>query len=151
MAVKIKDILEEENIALTAGEYLVSYTHADGYTDTHSGKYVFKIEEHNAGGLQIVPVTTAKGGKEFLVRSTEPIIVQEVEKVTYVYNTQNEAYQGNKFRVEDVPEGKEHRYILLAFLEFVKDEFSLGVNDFVIEGSGYTGDATVEPEPEPED
>lgn len=135
---KITDVLQEDTVELTEGEYLVSHTMEDGYTGVHQGQYRYKIEKDGAG-LKVVPVVTAEDGKEFKALSGEPIIVQDKGKVTYICNTRNQPYEDVEVFTEEVKEGEEHRFMLIAFTEFVKDEFALGVNQFMVETPSYTG------------
>lgn len=149
---KLSEILAQDVVKLEVGNYLASTTEATGYVPTykdtdaiHTGRYLYQIvgvgeadvDTGEYSKINVVPVKVSEDGKSFVSDTEHPIIIQETGKVVYVTGRNHpnfkDAYNGREHHfVENIAAGQEHRQVLLAFLEFVKSEFSLGVNDFVV-------------------
>lgn len=150
---KLSEVLKQATVTLKAGDYLASITDAAGYVPTikgttsfAKGRYLFKVvgvgtaeADGSYKKMNIVPVVPAGDFKSFVDDLKNPIVIIEPTKVTYTMGRNDkeyrDVYRGNTIKTEkDIVAGKEHRMAVLAFLEFVKTEYSLGVNDFALGG-----------------
>jgi hypothetical protein len=149
---KISELLAQPTVELNAGDYLASITRSESFVpsfrDTRAfvnGRHLFKIVGVGApdgvtgkfAAHNVVPVEVSEDGKSYV--EAEPIIIQEAGKVTYVAGRNDQVfkdgYQDRHYvEIKDIAAGEEHRQILLAFADFAQTEFSLGVNDFQVEG-----------------
>lgn len=148
---KLSEYLAQPTVELTHGDVLKSITRSEGYVPTrkdtdalHLGQYHYKVlgigSDIGAGkyaAYKIVPVIVNAQGTALVDDVANPIIVQEAGKVTYMTGRNHpeykDAYNGNQFHeVKGITVGQEARHALLAFIDFVNSEFSLGVNDFQI-------------------
>lgn len=145
---KIADLLLQPTVTLTAGDYLVAHTRSESfvpsYKDTvalHKGQYLFKILANGAGNFKVVPVIKADDGKSFVDDTKNPVIVQVAGKVTFITgrndNDYRDGYHDRHVVEKTVTVGTEKKEILAAFVDFASTEFSLGVNDFSVEGPDY--------------
>ncbi|AOZ62067.1 hypothetical protein QCM8_149 [Bacillus phage QCM8] len=151
---KLSEVLKQATVTLKPGDYLASITDAAGFipsikgtTSFAKGRYLFKVVGVGAPEgdgsykkMNIVPMVAADDFKSFKEDLKNPIVLIEPTKVTYTMGRNDkeyhDVYRGNTIKVEkDIAAGKEHRMAVLAFIEFVKTEYSLGVNDFALGGS----------------
>lgn len=138
---KISEVLKEDEVTLTPGDYLASITEEAGYVSSHkdstmihNGRYLYKITEEGEA-LNIIPIVTSDDGTEVIEDKANPVIVVRGDTVSYTIGRNHvqdkDVYKGRQFKfIEDIEEGQVHRVALLSFLEFVESEFTLGVNDF---------------------
>jgi hypothetical protein len=157
---KISEVLEQGTVTVDNGDFLASITRSEGYLptfkDTQSlakGQYLYKIVGVGApdgvtgkyASHKVVPMVISEDQKSFVEDANQPIIIQEEGKITYVTGRNHpdfkDGYQDRQVRTMDVAAGEEHRNLLLAFIEFVNSEYSLGVNDFTLEGPEFTAGA----------
>lgn len=152
---KIADLLLQANPTLNAGDYLVAHTRSESFVpsfkDTmalHKGNYLFKLvgvgADDGAGNyasMNVVPVVKSEDGKSFVDDVANPIIIQVPTKVTFVTgrndNDYRDGYHDRHVVAKTVAAGEEHKELLAAFVDFAAHEFSLGVNDFSVEGPDY--------------
>jgi hypothetical protein len=158
---KLAELLAQEPVTLNDGDYLASVTRSEGYVPTrkdttslHLGQYLYKVVgvgdkdvDGNYAEHNVIPVIKAADGKTFIDDVENPIVIQGTDKVTYMTGRNHplykDAYNTHQFHeVTGIEAGTEFRHILFAFLEFVNSEFSMGVNDFKIEGPEYI-DSTI--------
>jgi hypothetical protein len=153
---KIADLLLQAAPTLTAGDYLVAHTRSESFVpsfkDTmalHKGNYLFKLVgvgapdvDGNFAALNVVPVVKAEDGKSFVDDVANPIIVQTAGNVKFITgrndNNFRDGYQDRHVVNKDVTVGTEVKELLAAFVDFAAHEFSLGVNEFTVEGPDYT-------------
>lgn len=148
---ELKDILAQDTITLTDGNYLAAYTRHEGYTPSsidnsqvHRGRYLYKIKGSNNGtegdpqDFTIVPVVVSPDGKEHLEDTANPVVVQKGTTIHYTtgrnHPDYNDGYhsRADLHKVMEATEGQEERHVLLGFIEFADSEFSLGVNEFQV-------------------
>lgn len=141
---KIADMLMQATVTLTAGDYLSSITRSESYVPNYGGtkafpqgRNLFKIVSTGANSLNIVPVKVNANGLTQADDTANPIIIQTPNKVTFLLGRTDHESPGKYVEITGIPNGKEHRYILLSFLDFVYNEFALGVNDFTVEKSEH--------------
>lgn len=154
---KITEIMEQENVTLEVGSYLVGYTRSEGYVPTyrdtssvHKGRYIYRVvsaseadpETGAFASLMVVPMIPKDDFSGYKEDIANPIIVQKEGKVEYMTGRNAPVYKDVYHDriahvVKDVAAGEEHRNILAAFIEFIKTEFSAGVNDFRLESPSY--------------
>ncbi|QEG04212.1 hypothetical protein [Bacillus phage BC-T25] len=151
---KLSEVLKQATVTLKPGDYLASITDAAGYIPSikgtksfAKGRYVFKVVGVGAPEgdgsykkMNIVPMKHSDDRKSFVEDLKNPIILIEPTKVTFTLGRNDkeyrDVYRGNTIKTEkDIVAGKEHRMAVLAFIEFVKTEYSLGVNDFALGGT----------------
>lgn len=153
---KVSEVLAGATVEVGDGDILASITRSEGfapsYKDTKSfnkGQYLFKIIGKGTPNLgvypehHIIPVVINEAGTALEDDATSPIAIQTAGKVVALTGRNNpefkDGYQDRQYyTVEGITAGQEHRHLLIAFVEFVKSEYSLGVNDFTIEGPEYT-------------
>ena len=155
---KISEVLALETVEVNDGDILTSVTRSEGYLPTFKentalaqGKYNFKVagvgEADEVTGKyaahNVIPFIMNEDNTELVVDAANPVVVQVAGKVTYMIGRNHpnfkDGYQDRQVRViEDITEGEEHRKLLEAFADFVKTEYSLGVNDFNIEGPEHS-------------
>ncbi len=93
--------------------------------------------------------------ESLLLKTPEhPVVSQSGSTLSYVTTRNDPEYKDgyrppNTHVVKDIAAGEEARSILAAFIAFVNSEYSMGVNDFNIEGPDYlnTGAPVEEPAP----
>jgi len=147
---KLSELLKQSTVTLTAGDYLVANTAAAGYLPTHretsalhSGRYIFKIVSGGgAGKFNIIPMVITEDQKGYEEAPDKPIVVVEPTKITYVttrnHPDRKDVYTSFKYDVvKGITAGQEARHALSAFVAFTASEYSLGVNDFRVEGEDY--------------
>jgi hypothetical protein len=159
---KLAELMTQETVTLTAGDYLVANTEAVGYLPTHKdtselhrGQNLFRIvgqgEPDGTTGeyavLHIIPVNLSNDGLSHVEDSENPIVIVEDGAVTYKTTRNDPVYRdvyhgGDYHRVEGITAGEEARHALAAFIAFAGSHYSLGVNNFQVEGPDYL-DATV--------
>lgn len=151
---RLADLLKLPNVTLVAGSYLVANTRSESFVpsfkDTKQivkGRQLYKIvgvgkPDGGTGAyasMNVVPLELNEEGTAYVEK--DPIIMQTPGKIVYITgrndNEYKDGYHDRHYVKLDVEAGKEHREILLAFLDFANTEFSLGVNDFQLEGSEY--------------
>lgn len=140
----LRDYLAQDEVSLSDGDFISSYTVEAGYvpfnsgTDNfHLGRYAFKAVK-DGDALNIVPMKHNKEYTEFETDDNNPVIVINGSTISYTTGRNNpeskDSYNDRELHViEDIESGEEHRVALSAFLEFAQSEFSLGVNDFYVE------------------
>jgi len=164
--IKLNEVLKQDNVQLNEGDFLAPVTRAEGYVqdnqetvDVKSGKHLYYISNTDVG-INVTPVDNNADGTGWVVDYTRPVIIQEPGKITYMTGRNHpyfdDVYNGRSFHVVDnIPEGEEHRHVVTAFIDYVRSEYSAGVNEFQIErpeyitegtgtdtGNGGTGDET---------
>lgn len=120
-----------------AGEYLVAVTLSDGYTGIAYGNNLYEVQAYGDNGLQVVPVDNVDG-VSFTAFSNEPVVIHDAanNKLIYVKNAREEVYHHPYPVVEDLEAGDDvSAKILLAFMEYAKDKYRIGVNNFMIADS----------------
>ncbi|AMQ66649.1 Ig domain containing protein [Bacillus phage Shbh1] len=148
----ISELLQQPDVTLNDGDYLASNTEKTGYVPSHKdtanfdrGRYVFKLVQ-TATGMNVVPVINNEEGTEYVDDEVNPVVIQSGDKLVYQtgrnHPDYHDGYHGRQFYEVEVKEGEEAQQILLAFIEFVKSEYSMGVNDFTLEGPTYLGDGS---------
>ena len=158
---RLTELMAQDTVTLTAGDYLVANTDAVGYLPTykdtsklHRGHYMFHvIEGKKAGSLEIVPLNTSLDGETVVEDKENPIVVIETRKITYM-TTRNDPNYRDVYRspaahvVKDIKAGEEHRHALAAFIAFADSEYSVGVQHFQLVGPEYMKDPdTAEEDP----
>lgn len=147
---KLAELMKQDTITLTAGDFLVANTEAVGYLPTykdthglHSGQYLFKIKAGAVeGAFTIVPMVMAEDQKSYVEDTKNPIVMIEAGKITFV-TTRNDPDYRDVYRsadakvVEGIPTGEEVRHGLAAFIAFADSEYSLGVQHFQVAGADY--------------
>lgn len=158
---KLSEVLKQDEVTLTVGNYLASITEEAGYvsshkhsTSIHHGRYLFKIIE-DGESTNIIPIVTSDDGKEVIEDRANPIIVIQGSTVSYTtgrnHTQDKDVYKGRQLHfIEDIEEGEVHRVALLSFLEFVESEYTLGVNDFRMAEAEEIEDEDAEEEEEGE-
>lgn len=139
----LAELLKQPEVKLNEGDYLASITRSEGYVPTYKdtssvgkGRYLYKIVG-TEGGINLVPVITSEDGKEFIDDLENPIVIQNGDKVYYLsgrnHPNYKDGYNGRQHHVvEGIAAGEEHRNVVSAFITFVRSEFSMGVNDFMV-------------------
>lgn len=154
---KIVELLKEETVTLAVGSHLVGFTRSEGYVPTlkdtssvHKGRYLYRVvgasEADPVTGefdsLMVVPLIHKEDLSGFREDLKNPIIVQKPGKIQYMSGRNAPIYKDvyhDRLSHEDreVVAGQEHRAILAAFVEFIKTEFGIAVNDFRLESPSY--------------
>lgn len=152
----IADLLDQATVAYNDGDILAANTDSVGYApsiiDTQAyarGQYTFKIKgvgtpsEGVYPEYHIVPIIVAEDGKSFVDDDEHPVVIQKAGKVLYATGRNDiqsrDVYHDRQYlEVDNIQAGEEARVALNCFIEFVKSEYSLGVNDFNISGPSYT-------------
>ena len=153
----ISDLLAQATVTYGNGDLLAANTASVGYvpsilgTDSFGkGLYNFKIKgigtadgSGNYAEYHIVPVVVSADGLSFVDDDKNPIIVQKAGTVMYATGRNDvdfrDVYHDRSFNViNNITAGQEARTAINCFVEFVKSEYSLGVNDFTISGPTYT-------------
>lgn len=144
---KLSDVLKEETVALTPGNYLVVITSAWGYVPTHkdtsavqSGRHLYKIVKPEGSGetdINIVPVKPSEDTKTQSADETSPVVSVSGDTLMYVTGINDEnardVYHGIKHHVkEKIEVGEEHREAIMAFIDFANSQYSHGVNEFQV-------------------
>jgi len=152
----LKDLLKQATVTLTNGDYLVANTASVGYLPTRvdtaalaKGHQLFKIvgigtQDAETGlypELHVVPVINAEDNKSFVDDTDHPVVVFKDNKVQFVTHrnrmVEKDVYGGTEVHEYDVAAGNENKDVLRAFIAFAECEYSLGVNDFNLEGPEY--------------
>ena len=158
---KISEAMKQATVTLNDGDYLAANTDSVGYlptykdtSDLHRGKYLFKVVSKGENAFDVIPVLLAADGKSFVEDPEHPVVSQSGSTLSYVTTRNDPEYKDgyrppNTHVVKDIAAGEEARSILAAFIAFVNSEYSMGVNDFNIEGPEYlnTGAPVEEPAP----
>jgi hypothetical protein len=149
---KISDLLAQPTVELNAGDYLAAITRSESFVpsfkDTKAfvnGRHLFLIKGVGApdgvtgkyAAHNVVPLEVAEDGLTYV--EGQPIIVQTEGKVVFLTGRNDNAYKDgyqDRHYVEKtgITAGQEHKEILVAFVDYAKTEFGLGVNDFQVEG-----------------
>lgn len=146
MAQLISDVLKGATITVAKDTYLVAKTDREGYLPSreetiqlHKGQYLFKVVDGVGGAKHVIPVVKSEDGKTFVDAVERPVVIAKGTEVTYVEGRNSvpdkEGYKGRSIaKIKDIGVGELDKHLLLAFLEFARTEFSLGVNDFRVGG-----------------
>jgi hypothetical protein len=158
---KLTEVMKQDTVTLTAGDYLVANTESVGYLPTHKdtndlalGQNLFRIvgvgEPDGTTGayaeFDIIPVTLSADGKSYVEQTDSPIVLVRDGEVSFKV-TRNDPYFRDVYHAGDyfkksVTAGDEARHALAAFVAFADSHYSVGVNHFQIVGPDYL-DATV--------
>ncbi|QXN69985.1 putative fibronectin type III domain-containing protein [Bacillus phage vB_BspH_Mawwa] len=146
---KISDVLAQDTVTLNDGDYLVANTESVGFFPTkgetqnlHLGKYHFKIVSKGDNAFDVVPLVLSEDGQSFVPDEKNPVVSQSGDKLVYITPKNDPHFRDGyhntgAHEVKDIPAGEEARQILIAFLEFANSQYSMGVNDFRLEGEDY--------------
>jgi hypothetical protein len=153
MPTKITDLIQQPTVTVSDGEYLIPSTDPAGYVPTYkdnsdivNGQYLYKVVgvgTATAGvypEYHIVAVNNSADGKTYVNDTANPIAIQTAGKVTYMRGRNNgdwkDAYHGGGYAiVNNITAGEEARELLKAFLQYVTEEYSMGVNDYYIDST----------------
>lgn len=156
---KIHELIAQDEVSLATGSHLIVNTRPEGYVPTFkesvaiaNGQYLYRLvgvgEADAETGLhasravvQLLQNDNLDGFKEDV---GNPIILVGDGKLTFMTGRNDriakDGYHDRQYHVIDL-EGKEtDREILAAFVEFARTEFSMGVNDFQVEGPDYVAE-----------
>ncbi|USL89333.1 Ig-like protein [Bacillus phage vB_BceH_LY2] len=146
MAQLISEVLKGETVTVAKDTYLVAKTDREGYlpsreetVELHKGQYLFKVVDGAGGAKHVIPVVKSADGKTFVDDVKRPVVIAKGTEVTYVEGRNStpdkEGYKGRAVaKITDIKVGELDKHLLLAFLEFARTEYSLGVNDFRVGG-----------------
>jgi hypothetical protein len=149
---KLADVMKQDTVTLTAGDYLVANTDSVGYLPTHKntsnlhlGRYLFRVVA-NGDLLDVVPVYEQKDGSGYWEDTANPIVSVGTGLIKYVTTRNSEDFRDvyhatSTHTVDSIPTGQEARHALAAFIAFAASEYSLGVNHFQLEGADYLNPA----------
>lgn len=142
---KLSELLLQDQIELQPGSYLVATTRSEGFVGSRSetgsiarGRHMYKVVVGGNGVTYIAPMVAKKDLSGYEEDLANPIVMLSSAGLTYItgrnHPTAKDGYNSYQyFTKKDVQEGQENRNLIMAFLSFANTEYSLGVNDFMIE------------------